>query len=128
MFNRLGPLEIRCDAPPYAVVRACKTRGFRSPGDVRWCRWGSFREGEGTSTFGNRLWKRIFGRSSAKEPTCTCGQLLPELKEDGFSLRSETVGYLLVQCHRCRTIFWDVALPVPAGLTGASTNDCLTDF
>lgn len=38
MISRLGTPEIFCDAPPYAVVRACETLGFQSPLDVRWCR------------------------------------------------------------------------------------------
>jgi hypothetical protein len=33
-----GPTEVDCDAPPYAIVRACARLGFRSPPDVRWRR------------------------------------------------------------------------------------------
>lgn len=54
MFSRFGQLQIWCDAPPYAVVRACKGCGFHSPLDVRWCRMSRFLDEEG------KRW-RIFG-------------------------------------------------------------------
>jgi hypothetical protein len=38
MSERLGPIESRCDAPPYAVVQACRLLDFQTPEDVRWCR------------------------------------------------------------------------------------------
>jgi len=89
MFSQFGQLEIWCDAPPYGVVRACKGCGFHSP--------------------------LVFGRGRQKEPTCTCGHPLPDLKKYGFSFLSDKVGdYLLGQCRRCRTIFWDAAVPIPA--------------
>jgi hypothetical protein len=36
MNGRLGPVEMECDAPPYAVVEACAYLGSRRPLDVRW--------------------------------------------------------------------------------------------
>jgi hypothetical protein len=117
MFSRFGQLQIWCDAPPYAVVRACKGCGFYSPLDVRWCRMSRFLDEEGKRwrIFGFRLWQRLFGRSKPKEHTCTCGQPLPSLKKYGFSFLSKKGGdYLLGQCRRCRTIFWDAAVPIPS--------------
>ena len=34
MCNHLGPFEILCDAPPYAVVRSLTGRGLQSPLEV----------------------------------------------------------------------------------------------
>ena len=36
MNGHLGPVEVECDAPPYAVVQACAYLGFDRPLDVRW--------------------------------------------------------------------------------------------
>src|SRR5580693_7139879 len=108
MLSRFEQLEIWCDAPPYAVVRACKGCGFHSPLDVRWCRMSEFLKGEGQrwGIFGFRLWQWLFGRSKSKERTCSCGQPLPSLKKYEFSFLSKRIGdYLLGQCRRCRTIF-----------------------
>jgi hypothetical protein len=114
MFGRFRQLQIWCDAPPYAVVRACKGCGFHSPLDVRWCRISHFLK-ERRSILGVRLWRWLFGGSRPKEHTCTCGQPLPRLKKYGFSFLSIKGGdYLLGQCRRCRTIFWDAAVPLPA--------------
>jgi len=117
MFSRSGQLEIWCDAPPYAVVRACKRCGFHSPLDVRWCRLSRFLNGQGhrKGIFVLRLWHWLFGRRRPREHTCTCGQPLPGLKKYGFSFLSKKVNdYLLCQCRCCRTIFWDAAMPLPA--------------
>jgi len=108
--------DVYCEAPPYAVVRACEKGGFRSPLGVRWrhvvnvlavpeCRvkgiWGRMRQ-----------W--LFPRSKPKGKTCSCGHSLPALRKYGFTFLSKKVGdYLLGQCARCRTIYWDVALPLP---------------
>jgi hypothetical protein len=117
MLSRFGPLEIWCDAPPYAVVLACKRCGFRSPLDVRWSRMSRFLDAERQRRriFVLRLWNWLFGRGRPREHTCTCGQPLPGLKEYGFFFLSKKVDdYLLGQCRRCRTIFWDAALLHPA--------------
>jgi hypothetical protein len=69
-----------------------------------------FLKGEGQ----HRSILRVFGASRPKEHACTCGQPLPGLKKYGFSCLSEKVGdYLMGQCPRCRTIFWDAAVPIP---------------
>jgi len=116
MFSRLGHLEVWCDAPPYAVVQACKECGFHSPLDVRWCNMSRFLncEGHRQDAFGIRLWQWLCGRTNRRERTCTCGQPLPALNQYGFSFLSEKGDdYLLGQCRRCRTIFWDAAVPLP---------------
>jgi hypothetical protein len=113
MLSRFGPLEIWCDAPPYAVVLACKRCGFRSPLDVRWSRTNRFlnAEGQRRGIFVLRLWHWLFGRGRSREHTCTCGHPLPDLKPYAFTFLSKKMGdYFLGQCHRCRTIFWDAAL------------------
>lgn len=113
----LGQIQMRCDAPPYGVVCACKRCGISSPLDVRWCRMSHFVNGNGQRT-GNifaRLWQRFFGRGNSNAKTCTCGQPLPNLKRYAFSVLSITVGdYMLGQCSRCRTVFWDTTLLLPA--------------
>jgi hypothetical protein len=116
MFSRFRRFETCCDAPPYGVVRACEGCGFHSPLDVRWCRLSHFLNGEGQRkrSFGIRLWRWLFGKRNQKN-TCSCGQPLPDLKEYGFTVLSKKVGdYLLGQCSRCRTVFWDEALPLAA--------------
>ena len=42
MSKQLWPIVIQCDAPNYAVVQACRKLVFRTPEDVRWCRWDEF--------------------------------------------------------------------------------------
>jgi hypothetical protein len=116
MFGRFQRFEICCDAPPYAIVRACKECGFQAPLDVRWCRMSQFLKGEGqrTSIFSLRFWKGLLGRRRLSEPLCTCGHSLPDLQEYGFTISSEWVpAYFLGQCRRCKTMFWDAAVPLP---------------
>jgi hypothetical protein len=116
MFSRFKQLKIWCDAPPYAVVRACKGCGFHSPLDVRWCHMGRFLNGDGhrNGTFVSRLWHWLLGRRRPKEHTCTCGKPLPNLKRYRFYFLTKKVGdHLLGQCPLCRTIFWDTAVPSP---------------
>jgi hypothetical protein len=117
MFSQLGQLEIWCDAPPYSVVQACEEGGFLSPLDVRWCRMSHVvsAEGQTKGNFGIRLWQRFFGMRKPQVKTCTCGQPLPDLKLYGFILLPRKVSfYLLGQCHRCRTMYWDQTLPPPS--------------
>jgi hypothetical protein len=119
MFGRFGRFEICCDAPPYGVVRACERCGFHTPLDVRWCRMSKFLSGEGhrRGNVGIRFWRWLFGKGKPRVRTCTCGQPLPDLKKHGFTYLSKKVGdYLLGQCPRCRTVFWDEAMPLPAWL------------
>jgi len=111
----LGPLTIRCDAPPYTVVWVCKGLGFKSPLDVGWCRMSNVnnRTSLRYSSFGSALWQLLFGTSNPKEKACACGEPLPDLKHYHFAFNSKKGSdYLLGQCRRCRTIFWDVAVPL----------------
>jgi hypothetical protein len=119
MFSRCDQLVLWCDAPPYAVVRACKGCGFHSPLDVRWCHMSRFLKGGGRyrGILGFRLWQWLFGQSKPKQRTCTCGEPLADLRWYEISFFSEkTDAILLGQCRRCRTIFWDAAYPIPAWL------------
>jgi predicted RNA-binding Zn-ribbon protein involved in translation (DUF1610 family) len=117
MLDRFVQFDICCDAPPYGVVHACEKCGFHSPLDVRWCRMSRFlsAEGQRRGNVGVRLWQWFFGKPKPKARTCTCGQPLPGLKKYGFTFLSQKVGdYFLGQCQRCRTMFWDDALPLPS--------------
>jgi hypothetical protein len=118
MFSRCDQLELWCDAPPYAVVRACKGCGLHSPLDVRWCHMSRFLKGVGRyrSILCFRLWRWLFGRSRPKEYSCTCGQPLADIRWHVFFFSDKLDDYLLGQCCRCRTIFWDAGYPIPAWL------------
>jgi len=112
MFSGLGPIEIDCDAPAYFVVETCEGLGFQSPLDVRWCRMIHFledrRERGGVFGFHSLLW--LFGCSPPPpQPiTCSCGQPLPLMKCCTFRFALGKEGhFLLGQCCRCCTIFWD---------------------
>lgn len=110
MSSRFDLLEVECDAPPYAIVRACRKVGMQSPEDVRWCRkchhgkrhhgWISF--------LANPIWGRLLGRAEMEEQACACGQPLPELESFAFTFQSgESVEYDMGQCPRCRTVYWE---------------------
>ena len=115
MFNSLGPMDIECDAPHYSVVEACGKLGFRSPLDVRWCRTSRFLGGRRKSGGGFHPWLWLFGGGKRPRPTCTCGQPLPIVGRYTCTFTSgKEVDYLLGQCRRCRTMFWDAAAPTPA--------------
>jgi hypothetical protein len=111
MPDQLGPIEVCCDAPPYAVVEACERLGFQSPLDVRWCQVSHFlpgREGAGVL----RSWKALFGLGRAKEGSCPCGEPLPVLDKYAFFFRSgKEADYFLGQCRCCRTVFWEDSPP-----------------
>jgi hypothetical protein len=110
MNSRLGPVEIECDAPPYAVVEACAYLGFRRPLDVRWRPAREQSAGRSTwgHVFGWRLWKALLGRGRGERLACTCGQGMPPLTWYAFTLRWGTeVEYLLGQRPRCETMFWE---------------------
>jgi hypothetical protein len=97
-------------------VRAYKRYGFHSPLDVRWCHMSQHlnEASHSKSIFVLRLWHWLLGWRSRKDQTCTCGGPLPSLKEYRFSLVStKTSDYFMGQCRRCRTIFWDAAVPTP---------------
>ncbi len=109
MSESLGPIEICCDAPDYAVVRGCRLLGFHRPADVRWCRLRDFRSerpaqsqapllGFLFSAFGKRI----------PEQLCCCGGPLPILREVCMTFNTGFQAfYRMGQCPRCHTIFWD---------------------
>ena len=112
MSSRLGPVEIECDAPPYAVVQACAYLGFHRPLDVRWGPAGELRAGSRPAVegLGRRLWKALLSRGRGRHVVCTCGEGLPPLGRYEFTLRWGTeVEYHLGQCPRCVTMFWERA-------------------
>ena len=109
-FSRLGPIEISCDAPSYKVVQACRRIGFQCPEDVRWCRLSEFvHTAQGwKGLFHTDTWKRLLGGNRADDKACSCGEHLPNLDRVTFTFTTgHEVTYLLGQCCRCRTIFWD---------------------
>ncbi len=109
MPEQMGPIEIDCDAPSYGIVRSCSELGFEAPLDVRWLRLDLVVSGRDTA---KRLrtvhaWTAALGLRRPAEPACSCGQALPLVERCTFILRSGIqVDYLLGQCQRCKTIFW----------------------
>ncbi len=110
MSNQLGPIDVQCDAPSYAVVRACRRVGIRTPEDVRWCRMSHFLDQAGgwKGLFHPVTWKKLLGRAQDGEHCCSCGERLPMLERVTFTFttgREETL--LLGQCDRCASVFWE---------------------
>jgi hypothetical protein len=112
MSNKLGPIDLVCDAPQLAIVKACERLGFRSPMDVRWQRLSQFfaeREKQ-QETQGHSLWRWIVRGGQASRNACSCGEPLPILEWYTFTFISGQLVYCsLAQCPRCRTIFWEDA-------------------
>jgi hypothetical protein len=110
MSNRLGPIEIQCDAPPYGIVRACRRLGVRAPEDVRWFRVGQVpvRPLRWTEVL-RQPWKLFLGGTTQPDAgSCPCGADLPRLERCTFTLASgKTKAYRIGQCRRCQTIFWE---------------------
>jgi hypothetical protein len=108
MFNSLGPIDIECDAPFYSFVEACGALGFRSPLDVRWCRISHLLEGQRKRDGGFHPLRWLFGDSRNPKTTCTCGEPLSKMKDCICTFESgKDSHYLLGQCRRCRTMFWE---------------------
>jgi hypothetical protein len=110
MSDHLGLLELDCDAPPYAIVRACRKVGLQSPEDVRWRRKGRHagRSHGWISFLASPIWGRLLGRSETSERVCSCGRDLPELENYAFTFQNgEQIEYEIGQCLRCRTIYWE---------------------
>jgi len=90
-------------------VQGCAEAGFQTPLDVRWLRLdrasGGRDKPKGLLTFQN--WTGAVGLGRPAERTCSCGQDLPGLQRCVFILScGRELEYLLGQCRRCRTIFW----------------------
>ncbi len=123
MSQRTRSSEIGCDAPAYQIVRACTECGFQSPLDVRWCHVGGIgaraprRPGKGGTGGGflSRILWRLWRTDETPVSRCTCGEALPKLKRCVFLLNREKQGdYLLAQCPRCHTMFWEFTSVAPA--------------
>lgn len=111
-FSKLGPLEFQCDAPSYKVVQACRRIGFYAPEDVRWCKLSEFSHASPgwKGLFHSETWKRLLSGGHPSERTCSCGEHLPSMDRVTFTFTTgHEATYLLGQCCRCRTVFWDEA-------------------
>jgi hypothetical protein len=112
MPNRLGPLEVNCDAPPYNIVRACRMVGIRSPEDVRWSRLSDYvtSQANGRAIPKQQSWKMILGLGQPASGTCVCRQKLPVLEHFTFTLISGNQNsYFIGQCTRCLSVYWENA-------------------
>ncbi|HEV3258668.1 MAG TPA: hypothetical protein VG013_17465 [Gemmataceae bacterium] len=110
MFSWSKSLDIDCDAPSYAIVRACRRIGVVTPEDVRWCRMNRFLSAHPTwrEVLKRPPWKALLGMAQPEARTCSCGQKLPLLEKCTFTFNTgQEVSYLIGQCRRCRTVFWD---------------------
>jgi hypothetical protein len=55
-------------------------------------------------------WKTILGMGKPEGGACPCGQRLPVLERCTFQFASgKAASYLIGQCSRCRTVFWEEA-------------------
>lgn len=110
-MSRASQFDLSCDAPSYHIVRACRGLGFQAPEDVRWFHMARYlRAAEDRAGSWYRPWKLLWMVHQPKAPTCTCGQRLPVLERYSFRTRSDNVfNYLLGQCGRCWTIYWEEA-------------------
>jgi hypothetical protein len=111
MANRLGPIDILCDAPPYSVVKACRTLEMQAPEDVRWFRMSYFlnRQAGWREMLSGQTWKSMLGMNQGPAgKKCSCGHELPALVKYTFTyITGQEASYFLGQCGRCRTIFWE---------------------
>jgi hypothetical protein len=110
MSSSLGPLEIDCDAPPYSVVCACRRVDLQDPEDVRWCRLGPRLDIAASEwdLLKRQPWKLLVRLSASNTARCVCGQKLPSLDRYTFTyLTGHESSFLLGQCKRCRTIYWE---------------------
>ena len=108
-FNPFGTTEIDDEAPPYAIVQACRRLGFYAPEDVRWCQVSAAPPASKPQPESGRfrILRSFFGKRGPKRPRCACGRPLPRLENHTFTLRSGEQNQLrLGQCHRCKTIYW----------------------
>lgn len=111
MSKRLGPIHVICDAPPHDIVEACAAAGFlRRAQDVRWCRLSRFLDARSGwhACFLKESWRLLGPIERPGRRYCSCGQELPNL--DAYEFRDDDGGrslYLLGQCSRCQTVFWE---------------------
>jgi hypothetical protein len=108
MSTKPEPLEVICDAPPYAIVRACWRIGLENPEDVRWLEINHFLEekGQPPARKGFR-WNELLLGPVASPLSCSCGRRLPFLNDYQFTFNNNTTAvYSFGQCVRCKTIYW----------------------
>ncbi len=105
MTQKLGPLEVQCEAPPYNIVKGCHLIGIESPEDVRWLRKSLVL----TERFLDKKRPLLdFADGAIERVPCSCGHPIPMLQAYTFQLLSgEEVEYAVAQCKRCRTVYWD---------------------
>jgi hypothetical protein len=111
MSDDLGTMDITCDAPPYYIVQVCDLIGIKTPEDVRWLRLSHHMNEDPRRRLvrANPLltWLRLNPRPHT---TCTCGEKLPSFDRFTFTISTgEEPSYMLGQCARCRTVFWEDA-------------------
>jgi hypothetical protein len=110
MSKQFGPLDVECDSPPYSIVEACASTGFRSPADVGWRRFAPLARHDPAARHFRMLDWLIGSRRFSTN--CVCGRRLSALNEYVFtSIFGERTAYILGQCPACRTILW---APSPA--------------
>jgi hypothetical protein len=112
MANQMGPFDISCDAPPYSVVTACRRLGFQEPEDVRWCRLRQVLDAPAQEwdELKRHPWNLLIRLGSGKGKKCRCGHKLPDVDRYTFTFETgRESSYLLGQCSRCRTIYWEEA-------------------
>jgi hypothetical protein len=103
----LDRLEILGEAPPFPLVRACQRLGFRSPLEVRWWRVSHSLAGRGHTPVTNSG-PEVSATGRPDRTGCTCGEPIPGLDQYAITFAFEKVAdYLLGQCCRCGTIFWE---------------------
>src|SRR5215831_2189602 len=87
MAKQLGPLEIFCDSPCYAIVQACHLVGLKDPEDVRWFRLSNFLvEHAGWSEVARMFsWHLLPVNRYLKGSHCSCGAHLPRVQRCLFS-------------------------------------------
>jgi len=115
MFLNLGWKMVDCDAPPYPVVQASRLNGIHAPEDVRWCRLSRFLHWpmNGWDLVRPSWWRHfITAWKGSGEAACSCGQKLPVLEPWMYADPvAEETSFLIGQCSRCHTVFWEEAQP-----------------
>jgi hypothetical protein len=112
MPSQMGPFDMSCDAPPYAVVTACRRLSFQEPEDVRWCRLREILDAPSQEwdKLKRRPWNLLIRLGAPDVKACRCGRHLPKVDRYTFTfLTGRESSYLLGQCPRCRTIYWEDA-------------------
>jgi hypothetical protein len=116
MWPQVDLLDFECDTPPYAIVQACAGVGLRTPEDVRWCRLADLPSLSPAAPV-----CRGTGRPGIRR--CPCGEAFPLLNRCTFDFNTgRQVSYVLGQCRRCRTIYWDDARSHEPHMTESSSR------